>query len=255
MSESVARVHDAVEDSASSILLTILTLGVGVLVANLYYAQPLVARIAPDLGISPDLAGSIVSVTQIGYGTGLFFLVPVADLVENRKLVLSLLSLTVLGLLGVATSTNGTVFFLASFLIGLCASGAQVLLPFVAYLVPEARRGRVTGKVMGGVLTGIMLARPVALFVSASFGWRAVFYASACLLVLIGVLLARMMPAHRPDKGLHYGRVITSMIALPPKMPALCWRSAYAFFMFGAFNMFWTAAPLMLVDRFHLDQH
>jgi predicted MFS family arabinose efflux permease len=159
--------------------MTILSIGVGVVVANLYYAKPLVASIAPDIGVSSDIAGSIVSVMQIGYGTGLFLLVSIANLVENRELVPTLLGLTILGLLGVATSLNISVFFVASFLIGVCATGAQVLLPFVAHLVPEVRRGRVTGKVMAGVLTGIMLARPTALFTSGSFGWRTVFFASA----------------------------------------------------------------------------
>jgi predicted MFS family arabinose efflux permease len=255
VSDEVIAIDRTIDQSASSSLMTILTIGVGVLVANLYYAQPLVASIAPEIGVSPDIAGSIVSVTQIGYGAGLFLLVPIADLVENRKLVLTLLGLTILSLLGVATSVNIGGFFVASFLIGVCATGAQVLLPFVAHLVPEVRRGRVTGKVMAGVLTGIMLARPAALFISASFGWRAVFFASAGLLLLIGVLLARMMPAYRPSGGLHYGRIIATMVRLPATMPELCWRSAYAALMFGAFNMFWTAAPLMLADRFQLGQH
>ena len=239
----------------SAALLTVLTIGVGVLVANLYYAQPLIASIGAELHIPPNIAGSVVSVAQIGYGTGLFFLVPAADLLENKRLVLTLMGLTVLGLVGLATSGSALTFFIASFLIGLCATGAQVLLPFAAHLIPEARRGQVVGNIMAGVLTGIMLARPVALFISGSFGWRAVFWISACLVTVLGLLLARMMPTYRPASGMHYGRIIVSMIGLPPRMPALCWRSAYAALMFGAFNMFWTAAPLMLAGRFGLSEH
>jgi hypothetical protein len=74
-------------------------------------------------------------------------------------------------------------------------------------------------------------------------------------MLLIGLLLFRMMPAHRPASGLKYGRVITTMVRLPRRMPELCWRSAYGALMFGSFNMFWTSAPLMLADRFHLGQH
>ena len=246
---------DAGLPPASAALLTLLTVGVGVLVANLYYAQPLIASIGQELRISSGLAGSIVSVAQVGYGTGLFLLVPVADLVENKRLVLTLMGLTVAGLVGLATSGSTFAFFAASFLIGVCATAAQVLLPFVAHLVPVERRGRVVGNVMAGVLTGIMLARPAALFISGSLGWRAVFWISACLVLTVALLLARMMPSYRPAGGMHYGRIIVSMIQLPPRMPALCWRSAYAALMFGAFNMFWTAAPLMLADRFGLDQH
>ncbi len=239
----------------SAALLTVLTVGVGVLVANLYYAQPLIASIGAELHIAPEIAGSVVSVAQIGYGTGLFFLVPASDLVENKRLVLTLMGLTVLGLVGLATSGGALTFFIASFLIGLCATAAQVLLPFAAHLIPEERRGRVVGNIMAGVLTGIMLARPVALFISGSFGWRAVFWISACMVSALGLLLARMMPSYRPAGGMHYGRIIVSMVGLLPRMPALCWRSAYAALMFGLFNMFWTAAPLMLAGRFGLGQH
>jgi predicted MFS family arabinose efflux permease len=255
MSDVGAAGHARIIQDPSIALLTALTVGVGVLVANLYYAQPLIASIGPEIGISPDLAGSIVSITQIGYGTGLFLLVPVADLVENRRLVLTLMSLTAIGLVGLATANSAVTFFIASFLIGVCATGAQVLLPFVAHLVPEARRGRVVGNVMAGVLTGIMLARPAALFVSASFGWRAVFWSSACLVAILAALLSRMMPPYKPPGGMHYGRILATMVQLPPRLPALCWRAAYAALMFGAFNMFWTASPLMLAGQFGLNQH
>ena len=63
-----------------------------------------------------------------------------------------------------------------------CSTGAQVLIPLVAHLTPLERRGRVVGNVMAGLLTGIMLARPAALFLAASFGWRAVFWFSAVLM-------------------------------------------------------------------------
>jgi predicted MFS family arabinose efflux permease len=240
---------------ASAFLITILTIGVGVLVANLYYAQPLIASIGQELHIPPGVAGSIVSVAQIGYGTGLFLVVPLADLVENKRLVLTLMTFVLIGLVALATSSSAIAFFVAAYLIGVSATGAQVLLPYVAYLVPEERRGRVVGNVMAGVLTGIMLARPASLFISGSFGWRAVFWTSACLVAAVALLLARMMPRHKPTGGMHYGRIISTMIHLPPRMPALCWRAAYAALLFGAFNMFWTAAPLMLAGRFHFDEH
>ncbi|HEY0182579.1 MAG TPA: MFS transporter [Rhodopila sp.] len=236
-------------------LIAVLAIATGALVANLYYAQPLIASIGPEIGVSPELAGSVVSVTQIGYGIGLFLLVSLADLVENRRLVLTTLSCTTIGLLGVAFSTNAGLFFVAAFLVGLCSTGAQILLPFVAYLVPAARRGRVLGNVMACVLTGVMLARPVSLFIAAGFGWRAVFFSSAALVVAIGVALARMMPRYAPGGGMSYGRILVSMLGLLRTMPVLRWQAASQALMFGAFNMFWTAAPLMLADRFGMSQH
>jgi predicted MFS family arabinose efflux permease len=239
----------------SAALVTVVALATGALVANLYYAQPLIASIAPEIGVSPDLAGSVVSITQIGYGAGLFLLVSLADLVENKRLVLTALTLTIVGLVGVAVSTTAVPFFAAAFVIGLSSTGAQVLIPFVAHLVPEARRGRILGNVMAGLLTGIMLARPLSLFIAASFGWRAVFWCSAALMVVIGLVLARMMPRHRPRPGLHYGQILASMAGLLRDMPMVRRRAAYQGLMFAAFNMFWTAAPIMLTERFHMSQH
>lgn len=246
--------NTVVEEGPSTTLLTVAAVAIGSLVANLYYAQPLVSSIGPELKVSPALAGSLVSITQIGYGLGLFFLVSLSDLVESRKLILTTLTITALSLLGMAVSTAAAPFFLAAFLIGVCSTGAQVLLPLIVQMVPLERRGRVVGNIMAGLLTGIMLARPVSLFISASFGWRAVFYASAVLMVLIGIALYRMLPEHRPRPGLHYGQLLLSMIDIAREMPAVRWRATYQFLIFAAFNLFWTVAPVMLAERFHLSQ-
>lgn len=246
----------ATEDHGpSTALISVIAVATGSLVANLYYAQPLVASIGPEIGISPDLAGSIVSITQIGYGLGLFLLVSLADLIENKLLVLVTLTCTIFGLVGAALSTSALPFFAACLVIGVCSTGAQVLLPFIAHLVPEARRGRVVGNVMGGLLTGIMLARPVSLFIAASFGWRTVFWCSAVLMIVIGLALARMMPRHKPRGGMHYGRILVSMVGLIRDLPAVRWRAAYQALLFAAFNLFWTAAPLMLAQRFGMSEH
>ena len=60
----------------------------GAVVANLYYSQPIISLIAPSVGLSEEHASLIVSLTQLGYAVGLLFLVPLADLFENKKLVI-----------------------------------------------------------------------------------------------------------------------------------------------------------------------
>ena len=248
------RTIEKVAKEPSPALVTVFAIATGALVANLYYAQPLIASIGREMGIKPDLAGSVVSVTQIGYGVGLFLLVSLADLVENKRLALTLLALTIVGLVAVATSTSTTLFFIASFLVGLCSTSAQILVPFIAHLAPEARRGRIVGNVMAGVLTGIMLARPVALFIAAHLGWRAVFWCSAVLMILIGATLVRLMPKHQPSRGKHYFQILRSMVGLFRDMPVLRRRALYQALMFTAFNMYWTAAPLMLSDQLGMSQ-
>jgi predicted MFS family arabinose efflux permease len=72
--------------------------------------------------------------------------------------------------------------------------------------------------------------------------------------VLIAVLLARMMPRRKPRGGLSYGRILASMVGLLRHTPVLRRRAAYQALMFGAFNLFWTATPVMLAQRFGLGQ-
>jgi predicted MFS family arabinose efflux permease len=237
-----------------SALIAVVAASVGVLVANIYYAQPLIASIGTSIGVGTALSGSLVSVTQVGYGAGLFFLVSLADLVENRRLILIAVAVLIAALISVALSHSAAPFFIASIFVGFCSAAAQILVPFVAHLAPPARRGRVVGIVMGGLLTGIMLARPIALFIAGNFGWRAVFYIAAALMFMTGLALARTVPRYQPAPGLHYGQILASMLRILRERPSVRWRAAYQSLMFCAFNLFWTTVPLLLAQRFGLSQ-
>jgi predicted MFS family arabinose efflux permease len=129
-----------------------------------------------------------------------------------------------------------------------------VLVAFVSQLVAPEQRGQVVGNVMSALLAGIMLARPLALFVAAASGWRAIFWGSAVLTLGIGFALAKTMPRHAPGGGLSYGRIIASMAGLLMSIAPLRWRAAYQALLFGAFSLFWTTVPLVLVDRFGMGE-
>ena len=58
-------------------------LACGAMVANLYYAQTLIEAVGPEIGLSKALAGAIVTLTQLGYGIGLFAIVPLGDLLKT----------------------------------------------------------------------------------------------------------------------------------------------------------------------------
>ena len=61
-------------------LVLLLAVSCGLVVANIYYAQPLVGPISLALGMPAQAAGLIVTLTQIGYGLGLLFVIPLAVL-------------------------------------------------------------------------------------------------------------------------------------------------------------------------------
>ena len=102
------------QQAAPSWLLMLLAAACGLIAANIYYAQPLAGPISASLGLSPAAAGLIVTLTQIGYGLGLLFIVPLGDLIENRRLTLTLLALVTLSLLAAGLSTHPAPFLLSA---------------------------------------------------------------------------------------------------------------------------------------------
>src|SRR6478735_11966646 len=93
-------------DAVSQHLTFVLAAACGMVAANIYYAQPLIAPISAALGLSHAAAGLIVTFTQIGYGAGLLFIVPLGDLVENRILVFTALAGCTLALLAAAIAPH-----------------------------------------------------------------------------------------------------------------------------------------------------
>lgn len=224
------------------------------IVANIYYAQPIIELIAPDIGLTPAMASLIVSLTQIGYALGLFFLVPLGDLLENRKLMIATTVVAIASLLGAAFTEQPNLFLLVSLLIGFSSVSVQILIPLAAHLAPAESRGRVVGSIMGGLLLGILLARPVSSVVADHFGWRAMFMAAAALMAFISVVLMLTIPKRQPDHSASYGQLLRSLGTLLRDQPLLRQRAFYQGCMFATFSLFWTAAPLELVRNHGLSQ-
>lgn len=241
--------------SISPALTFLLAAACGLIAANLYYGQPLAGIIGAELGFSSAATGLIVTLTQIGYGVGLLFVVPLGDLVENRKLVVIAVSMAVLSLVAAALSPHASQFLFAAFLIGVSSVAVQVIVPYAAHMAPHAIRGRVVGNVMSGLMVGIMLARPVSSLLSEFVSWRGVYLASAVVMAILAVVLFRLLPVRMPEARLGYGALMASMGKLAANTPLLQRRAIYHAFMFGAFSLFWTTTPLYLSGpHFNLSQ-
>jgi predicted MFS family arabinose efflux permease len=226
----------------------------GAIVANIYYAQPIVELIAPDLGLSPQSASLIVSLTQIGYALGLLFLVPLSDLVENRTLMIATAIVAGASLLGAATMEHANGFLLVSLLIGFSSVSVQMLIPLAAHLAPEASRGKVVGNIMSGLLLGILLARPLSSLVADHFGWRAVFLCAAVVMLAIVAVLAMTIPKRIPQHQASYGHLLKSLVTLMGRHAVLRQRALYQGLLFAAFSLFWTAVPVELARHHGLSQ-
>ncbi|AVR98738.1 MFS transporter [Pseudoduganella armeniaca] len=234
--------------SISRGMVLLLAAAAGLIVANLYYAQTLVGPISVATGLSPSAAGLIVTLTQVGYTLGLLFVVPLGDLLENRRLIVTALAVAALALLAAAFATSAAVFLAAALVIGLSSVAAQVLVPFAAHLSSEAERGHVVGKVVSGLLLGVMLARPAASLVADYANWHVVFGGAAVLIALLALVLRVRLPQRRPAATLSYPKLIGSLWTLFATTPVLRRRAAYHAGLFGAFSLFWTVVPLVLAS-------
>ncbi|QGZ43254.1 MFS transporter [Pseudoduganella flava] len=226
----------------------------GLIVANLYYAQPLVGPISRATGLDAGAAGLIVTLTQMGYCLGMLFIVPLGDLVENRRLIVTALAGTACALAVAAFSTSAPLFLAAMFCIGLGSVAAQIIVPFAAHLAKPETRGQTVGTVVSGLLLGIMLARPVSSIVTDALNWHAIFVLSALATAALALVLRRLLPLREPDHTSTYAALLGSMWHLLKTTPILRRRAAYQFCMFGSFSLFWTTVPLILTNAYGLTQ-
>jgi predicted MFS family arabinose efflux permease len=249
--------HDAANHAGMPTWLMLLNAAAcGLIVANLYYVQPLVGPIRAAIGLPAGAAGLLVTLTQLGYCAGLLLVVPLGDLVENRRLVLALVAVLVVALVAapIVPSLGHPVpaFLACSLVIGFGAVAVQVLVPYASHMAPEHVRGRVVGNIVSGLMFGIMLARPVASFITHMWSWQGVYALSAVLMVLLGIVLRMLLPARRPHSALGslrgYCALLASMGGLVRDLPVLRRRAIYQAGMFGAFSVFWTVVPLLLAS-------
>lgn len=225
--------------------IVIMALCTGIIVANIYYCQPLIVLIARDFNIKPELAAHITYITQAGYATGLLFLVPLGDLVERKKQILVVTGLSIVSMLAAAVAHSFLLLEIASFCIGFSSIVPQLVLPLAAHLSDPAKRGKTLGSIMSGLLLGILLSRTISGAVGAWLGWRSMYYMAAIICtILVGIMIVRF-PQSKPDFKGTYGTLMKSLISLLPE-PVLQEACAINAFVYATFGIFWTTMVLLL---------
>lgn len=242
-----SRRHQQPDTGLSGITTLVFAIAASLSVANIYYAQPLLDSMADDFGISPATIGLIVMLTQVGYGLGLLFIVPLGDLIDRRRLIIGQGALSVLALVAVATARTEAILFASMVVVGLLAVVVQVLVAFAATLATPAERGKAVGMVTSGVVIGILAARFVAGMLADLGGWRTVYLTSAVLTALMVGLLMHVLPRQATPTGAgRYGATLRSIPVLFLRDRILLVRGVLALFIFAAFSTFWTALALPL---------
>jgi predicted MFS family arabinose efflux permease len=238
--------HNQKTPALSKGLTLLFALASGIIVANIYYAQPLLVAIARDFGYAPAHLGFLVTLTQLGYATGMILIVPLGDVLNRRTMIVALLMFTVLTLLAVAISPTMLLFALASLVLGISSCGAQLQVPFAASLATDKERGQVVGTVMSGLLLGILLARTVSGVIAQLAGWRAVYIVAALLALLLTACLLKALPEDRRSQPWRYSQLLGSLATLLKEHPAIGLRSLYGALGYACFSVFWTGLTFLL---------
>lgn len=231
----------------SSRMIFLFSLTSALAVANVYSAQPLLESIAASLQVSTGTIGTVVTATQSGYALGLIFLVPLGDCVNRKKLVITQLLLSVLALITAAVAPDLMTLLCAMLLVGLMAVVTQLMVAWAAMLASPEQRGQVVGSVTSGIVIGILLARFVSGMIADLAGWRAVYLTAACLLLLISLILAKVLPATAGQtRRTSYPHLLLSVFRLFLMEPQLRRRGILALLIFAAFSMLWSSMVLPL---------
>ncbi len=217
----------------------------GTIVANVYYSQPILKNIAETLGKSENAVGKMAMLAQLGYGIGMFFLLPLGDKLNRKKLILTISFLLILTLLLIANTTNLTLLLILSFVVGACSSPAQIILPMAATLGKE-NRGKNVGIVFSGILCGILGSRLLSGWLTDLWGWQSVYLSSAGLVFCSSILLLFILPEVPVKFKGNYFSLVKSTLQLIGRYKILRQASLLGSFTFGIFCSFWTTLTFHL---------
>jgi predicted MFS family arabinose efflux permease len=231
--------------------LAVMTVATGLVIANIYYNQPLLVDVANTYHISSAKAGQVSTITQIGYATGMLLFAPLADMFKRKRLMLIDLSIAIIALLVAASASSIYILLISCFFVGVFSHIPQLLMPMAAHLANPNERGKKIGVVMSGLLIGILLSRTLSGFICANFGWRTVFYMAAGLMVIVWGLIFFLLPEINSSYKGTYKNLLISMLHLVKKEPTLRIAAVRGALCFACFSAFWTTLAFLLKQNFN----
>ncbi len=233
------------ENQLSKKQVWIMAIAAGAAVANIYYNQPILKDIQESAHVTESQAGAVSFLSQAGYGLGLFFITPLGDKMNRKKLILVLLLLLSAFLLMMSFIQNIYFLWIASVFIGLFSVAAQVILPLAASL-DRVSTGNTIGKIFSGILIGILAARVLSGFIANSLGWHTVYMIACALNLIIFFLLYKYLPDVKSGFSSSYLQLLKSTLSQVKRFSVLRVSSLIGALMFGVFCSFWTNLTFQL---------
>jgi len=224
----------------------LITIGCGVVVANLYYCQPLLGALSRAFHVSEESASFVNICSQMGYGLGLFFIVPLGDMLARRKLLIWMHLLAALTLLGFAFSPDIEWLYFFSVCVGITSTACQVFIPLAMHLASDEDRGKILGIILGGLLTGILLSRSLSGFAAQYFGWQSIYFISTGFMIIMAFLVWKYIPGEQPAFKGNYWKLIRSLFQLFKEQKIIRESAWIGACLFGAISAFWSTMAFFL---------
>ncbi len=238
------------KNNLSNPVLYLMSISAGLIVANLYYNQPLLSQMAASFSVTESAVSNVALFTQLGYAFGLFFIIPLGDKISNKKILKFTFVLMIIALVGAANSTTLYLLIASSFLIGFSSSLPQLFVPMAAQLADEKGRGRAIGIVMSGLLIGILGSRVISGLVGAQFGWRIMYYIAAVLMAFLFILLQYKLPKLTPKYKGSYVNLLKSIGFYFRTEPSVRLAAVRGGLGFAGLSVFWTTLVFLMEDSF-----
>ena len=227
-----------------------MSVAAGLVVANLYYNQPLLHQMSVEFGVSESTISNVPLATQLGYAFGLLFIIPLGDKISNKKILQFDFALMVLSLIAAAISNSLYLLIISSFFIGFSSALPQLFVPMVAQLSDDKNRGRAIGIVMSGLLIGILGSRVISGVIGKWFGWRSMFFTATGLMVLLFILLQYKLPKIQPNYKGSYVSLLKSIGYYFKTEPSLRLAALRGGLGFAGLSAFWTTFVFLMEDHF-----
>jgi predicted MFS family arabinose efflux permease len=223
----------------------LMALSCALAVSPIYYHQPLLPQIASTFGVPAAHASLIATLTQLGYAMGLLLFVPLADGVQPRALASRAIVVNAVALIACAIAPSFFALAACSFLVGLTAISAQIIIPTVSGMAPPAMRGRIVGSLLGGLSSGVLLARTLSGVMGALMGWRSIFWLAAVIDLAL-LFVVRELPSSSTQASVRYRELMQSLAGLIRDERLLRLSAAMGFLVFAAFSALWATLAVLL---------
>lgn len=189
----------------------LLSFSSAIIIANIYYSQPLLAHWAETFQVSDTSSGQVFFCGMFGMALGAIVLIPLGDKLKRKKFILSIIGLNIVMVSLVAMSWNITVLKVCMLIVGFFSIGPQLIIPLAVDLSTNEDRSKVIGTIISGLLFGAIFARLMGGSITAWLNWRFVYILSAIFLVIVFIAIYRSIPESRSGYKGTYGDILQSL--------------------------------------------